>query len=380
MRKKLKKESKVPNHKKDKISILMVANDMKMNGISSVIMNYTRNLNPELFEVCIAIGEPIEDVHLKELKNMGKKIWVLPNRKKNPIKFYIGLMKIFKAKIFDIIHVHGNSSTMAIELSIAKICGVKHRIAHSHNSTCGNMLRHNILKPWFDKVYTYKLACSTLAGDWIFGKSKFDVINNGFMVEKYRFESNKRTYYREKLNLNEKYVIGHVGRFNDQKNHPFLIKVFEKIAEKNKQAYLLLVGNGPNYNSIVDMISKSKYSNRIIVYGNSDDIAGLMSAMDIFLLPSKYEGLGIVLLEAQICGLPCITSEKVPKDTILGNNIKFLPIKSNDISIWSENVQMQIINDKEREDFYYEYFSNIEKFDITKCVYKLEKIYFNLCS
>lgn len=375
----IKKNNYISDYKQDKISILMVANNMDMNGISSVIMNYTKYLNSELFEVSIAIGEPIADVHLSELINMGKKVWVLPNRKKNSIKFYIELMKVLKNKKFDIIHLHGNSSTMAVELSIAKICGVKHRISHCHNSTCNSILRHNILKSWFDKVYTYKLACSELAGNWIFGENSFDVINNGFITDKYRFDLNKRIYYREKLGIDDnKYLIGHVGRFNDQKNHPFLIKVFEEIAKNNGNAHLLLVGNGPNYNSICNIISKSKYSNRITVYGDSDDIPGIMSAMDIFLLPSKHEGLGIVLLEAQICGLFCISSDKVPKEAILGDNIKFLPIGLNDIHLWSKEVKLQSIDNEKRESFYTEYSSNIDKFDISKCVYKLEQIYLKL--
>lgn len=360
------------------MKILMICNDMQVNGISTVILNYVRFLNRDKFQVEIAAGEPINAVYSEELSSKNIKFYRLPNRKKKTLKYRRFLKKIIKENNYDLVHVHGNSATMVLELSIAKKYKVPVRIAHCHNSKCGSILRHKILSMFFKKSYTAAFACSSAAGDWIFGKNNYFVINNGFVVENFKFDCDSRKRYRTELGLTTNYVIGHIGRFNDQKNHLYLIDAFEKIVKNCPTARLLLIGNGPDYEKIKAKISESSAKDNIILYGETNDACGLLSAMDIFAFPSKYEGLGIALLEAQISGLPCVASDVVPKDVVLGDSIKFLPIDEESISLWVEHLSKWQKDEKSRSEFFDLNQEKINNFAIQRNVDKLQNIYIEI--
>ena len=173
-------------------------------------------------------------------------------------------------------------------------------------------------------------------------------------------------------------MLGYVGRLNYQKNPWFVIKSFEKYAESAPGARLLMVGNGSERKEIEEYVSCSPYRDRIIIYGESNDVAGLLSAMDLFLFPSRYEGLGISAAEAQISGLPCIVSERVPRDVQVGDNIRFLPISETDITLWVKTMEEFEHTEYSRLDYYEDNKADIEKYDIRICAKQLEGIYINL--
>lgn len=361
----------------EKIKVAMVTKGFEITGISTVILNYCKALNHTKFDLTVIAGEPIAEENRKKCKQYGIKLIELPSRHQSSVKHYMRLWKEFKKDHYDIIHVHGNSSLMAIELTIAKIAGCKITIAHSHNSYCPNMLIHKILNPYFRKIYTKALACSLLAGDWLFGKKQFEVLPNGFCTKKFIFDSLARRKIRKELQIENKYVIGYLGRFNEQKNQTYLLKIFEDIAPKRPDAVLLLVGTGPDLKKIQEIVKASSYQNRIIIYGVTPDTQAMYSAMDVFVLPSKYEGLPVVLLEAQISGLPCIVSDRVTKEMdfedIIWESIECDP------EIWSKKIcEMVAMNDYERYNYYLIHKSQIGKFDINNTVEQLDKIYQSL--
>ena len=233
----------------------MLVNDMNINGISMVIMNYCKNLDKSKFDISVISGTPINDFYKSQCREFNIKLYELPARKQKKLKYFQALYRVLKQK-FDIVHVHGNSATISIELLIAKICGVKVRIAHSHNTTCDHIKIHKLLWPLFRQVYTHGLACGQQAGKWMFHNGKFYVLPNAFETANFIYDNEARQRIRNELKLDNKYVIGHIGRFNNQKNHPFLLRIFTEIAKKREDAYLLLVGNGPDFEEVQKLISK----------------------------------------------------------------------------------------------------------------------------
>ena len=227
---------------KKKIKVAMLTSHFDITGIGTVIMNYCKALDKEKYDLTILAGDPIADKYEKECNQYGIHLISLPSRHGNPKMHYIELWKELKNGQYDIVHDHGNSSMMAIELTIARFAGIKNRIAHSHNSTCPNIKVHKFLNPYFKMVYTKALACGKLAGDWLFGENNFEILPNCFHTEEFTFSQKARDMIRRKLNIEDKFVIGHIGRINEQKNQEYLLNIFEKIAAEREDVFLLIVG------------------------------------------------------------------------------------------------------------------------------------------
>ena len=360
-----------------KIKIAMLTGKFEVTGISVVIMNYCKSLNKDKYDLTIITGIPVAEQYIIEASKAGIKMIFLPSRHNDPFKHYLILYKVLKAGKYDIVHDHGNSSMMAVELTLAKLAGIKVRIAHSHNSVCPNMKLHKIMNPYFKKTYTKALACGTLAGEWLFGNNQFEVLPNGFDTYKLIFNERDRVRTRKDLHIDNAFVIGHIGRFNKQKNHPFLLEVFKEVADIRKDVVLLLVGIGPDFENTKKMVEKHPYKNRIILYGETKNASEIYSAMDIFVLPSRYEGLPVVLLEAQISGLPCIVSDMVTKEVDFGK-IQWESIVK-EPRVWANRIlNTPVVEDSVREQYYHDNYSEIERFDISFTVDQLDAIYTDL--
>lgn len=349
-----------------KINIAIISSSLGCNGISSVIMNYCRNIDLNKFRITFFVGDPIDDNYKKECSNMGIDIIELPARKPTTFKYYFYMFKNMKKNYYDIIHIHGNSSAMAIELIIAKLKKINFKIAHCHTNSSNSKVNY-IFKTFFRNNYDLGLACSSSAGEWIFDK-EFLILPNGFNVDKFLYNSTVRKEIRNKLNIKDKIVLGHTGRLNDYKNQQFLIELFKNLNNKNNNYVLLLVGDGPNYNKLKEEIKINDLEDKIILYGETSDVSKIYSAMDIFVFPSKSEGLGISLLEAQINGLNCIASDNVPVEADITGNVEFISLSEKNKWIKSiENINSRNninINSKK-----------IQNFNIKNNVTFLEEIY-----
>ena len=309
------KDISVPQRK---IRLVMLVASLSINGISTVIMNYCKNMDLTHFDIAIMAGIPIDSSYKKECVLKGIHLIELPSKKKDTKEYYKHLWKSL-AEGYDIVHVHGSSATITIELLFAFFRGIRIRIAHCHNTTCNHIYIHKVLKPIFNLLYTKAFACSSLAGKWLFGNENVYIIPNSFDTTRFRFNERNRKEIREKLHIDTQMLIGHIGRFNVQKNQEFILKVFEEIAAINSEAYLILVGTGPDFNKINQLAQNSAYFNRIIIYGETLEAEKVYAAMDVFVFPSKHEGLPVVLLEAQISGLPCVVSDKVSCEVDFGD-------------------------------------------------------------
>lgn len=360
--------------KENKIKVAMVTNHFGITGIGTVMMNYCKALDKNKFDLTILAGRPISGKYAKGCKEYGIHLIALPSRHGESFKHYTALWRKLKAGHYDIVHVHGSSSMMAIELTLAKLAGIKNRIAHSHTKVEVVKWTYKVLMPIFKHSYTKGLACSRLAGEWVFGKDNFQVITNGFDTRSFIYDEKARLSIRRQLNIEDNFVIGHVGRFNPQKNQKFLLDVFREIAKIRGDAILLLVGTGPDFEKVKELVTIHPYKDRIILYGESDEINQLYSAMDVFVFPSKYEGLGLVAVEAQISGLPCVISDVVPKEVVISDKVVSLSLDAS-MSTWSNVIVSESTTKKYREEFYGNNQSSILNYNINNCVDALEKVY-----
>lgn len=355
----------------------MVTNHFGVTGISTVILNYSKMLNYNKYDITVIAGEPIADENRMICNQNGIKLLVLPSRHQKPIKHYMQLWKLLRKYKYDIVHVHGSSSMMAIELTIAVLAGIGIRIAHSHNSYSNNMKLQKVLNPYFRKTYTKALSCGVLAGDWLFGNGQYEILPNGIYTENFKFDIKEREKIRKELNVENKYIIGHIGRFNKQKNQTYLLKVFEKVADKRKDAVLLLIGDGPDFEEVKTLVNIHPYKKQIILYGISKTPQVMYSAMDVFVLPSKYEGFPVVLLEAQISGLPCVVSDKVTKEIDFGT-ILWESIDKDPGNFADKILSVNLVSDFGREEIYKSFAERISPYNVNATVCQLENVYTGL--
>lgn len=327
------------------VKVLMVSNNLRMNGISSVIMNYIRNIDLTNLQIDIFAGSPINENYAKELEEYGCHVFKQKNRKEYPLEYYINLVSVILNNKYDCIHIHTNSCTCILELLIAKICGIKKRIAHCHNTSCNHKMFHKIAYPLFSRLYTSGLACSKEAGKHLFKTEDFVVLKNGIDVSVYSFNPKARIELRKKLGIkDEEIVIGHVGLFNEQKNQMFLIDVFNDLYNENNKLYLIFVGVGKKQEEIKEKVNELKIDNNVIFLNERQDVNEIYNVFDCFCFPSLYEGLGIVMLEAQANGLPCLASTGVPETTKFSNQLQYLPLKK---EIWLSALKEMKHDDRE---------------------------------
>ena len=214
-------------------------------GITSVITSYLEAMNREDLKIYVVSTIMSESKIEKKIEELGCEIVQLPSRRKSPIVYFFSLAHFIRKNNIEVIHAHGNSATLSIELLAGFLGGCKRRIAHSHNTRCDQVRADKMLRPLFNLLYTDALACGNEAGLWLFGNRKFKVLKNGRNVKKYSFSLEKRNEMRKRLDISDCIAIGHVGGFFEQKNHKFLIKIFREVLNRKPNAKLFLIGDGP---------------------------------------------------------------------------------------------------------------------------------------
>lgn len=357
-----------------KIKVVMITSYFDRNGVTSQVMNYATNLDKDRFQVFIAAGEPYDIGYEKMCQENNIELCKLPQKQKNAYAYYRTIYSCLKKVKADIVHVHGSSALITVELLIAMLAGVPVRVSHSHNTICSHPLLHQVLKPILKVVSNYHLACGELAGKWMYGDRVFQVIPNAFDTKTFVLNSDKRFSIRKKLGVDDNLIIGHIGKFNSQKNQEYLIRAFEKLSYIDDKAMLLLAGNGPDLENIRGQAQRTVCADRIIFWGETTNPESLYSAMDIFALPSRFEGLPVVLLEAQISGLPCIVSDKVTREVDFGD-IVWKSIED-DPQVWADTmISMQRRTEEQRKQYRLQHEKQIAHFDIRESVKLVENIY-----
>ena len=324
------------------LRILHIGLSSNLGGIENFIINLYRNIDKSLvqFDFIIPYGE--NPLFYDELVKSGSRLYHIVSRKKNIYQSYRQLKNIIEKEHYKIVHFHVNTLSYITPIIICnKLKNVK-IIVHSHNEWKGKSIKTKILhKINFNRIKNkdyVRFACSEVAGRWLFKNKEYEVIKNGIDVSRFKFNKEKRNLIRKSLNVKDnELLIGHVGRFGIQKNHRFLIEVFNKYQKNNYNVKLLLIGTGELKDQVKSQIDELGLSERVIILENKLNIEDYYNSMDIFLLPSLFEGLALVLIEAQINGLPCLVSDKVSKEANVTDKIMFLSIE-NGVESWVDAI------------------------------------------
>lgn len=331
--------------KKDVVKIGMIMGKWVGGGVESVIMNYYRNIDRNKFQFDFICDSDSTDIPYDEIEKLGGRVIIVPPYQKL-FSYLKELESIFKENNYKI--VHSNINTLSVfPLYVAKKAGIPVRIAHSHSTTSPKEFKRNLLKnilKLFSKTFaTDYFACSELAGRFQFGNKAFDegkvtIINNAIDLEKYKYDEELRMKKRQELGISENtLVIGHIGRFVTVKNHSYLIDIFNEIQKLNNDSILLLAGQGPLENNIKSKVKELHLENKVKFLGQRSDVNELYQVFDVFLLPSLYEGLPVVGVEAQATGNFCILSDKMTKETKITDTTIFINIENDPIK-WANKV------------------------------------------
>lgn len=328
---------------------ILIINTVPMifDGIGMVILNYVENMKKDNIEVDFLFINEINETMKNRISKISSNVYVLKNRSKNPILYSFQLMKLIKKNKYHVIHAHGNSATLFFEMFAGFCGGCKLRVAHSHNTKSSHPVLHKLLSPIFKLFNNKKIACGQEAGEWLYGNSKFLILNNAIDSDKYRFSDDIRNEFINKYNLKNKVLIGCVAHFTPHKNHRFLIDVFERIKSENSDYVLCLAGEGRLKKEIQEYVRQKNINDSVIFFGLVENIPEFLSAMDIMVLTSFYEGLPNVAIEWQSNGVPIFMSSRITKECDITNSIKFLDLN---IDQWVNNIlEHEISIDKRME-------------------------------
>ncbi|KTE93870.1 hypothetical protein AT727_02635 [Desulfitobacterium hafniense] len=317
------------------LRIAQIVGKMKGGGLEKTVMSYFNHIDRSKVQFDFIVDCDSTLVPDEEITRLGGRIYRIPPYQR-PFRYHRELVWLLRKNKYLVVHSHINTLSV-FPLWAAKRAEVPVRIAHNHSTagkgeTIRNLIKY-ILRP-FAKVFpTHLCACSKYAGEWIYGNSAtsenaFKIMPIPIDFERQRFVFNEmmREQVRRSLGITDKLVVGHVGRFVTQKNHVFLLDIFHEIHKAKPDSVLLLVGEGDLYDSIKAKAISLGLSNHVIFAGIRNDVDQLYQAMDIFLLPSLYEGYGLVSIEAQISGLPLVASEGIPKEVKMRDTTSFLPL------------------------------------------------------
>lgn len=331
-----------------KVLVVITTGFVKYGGLANAFMNYYRFMDKSGLHIDVAsMNEPEADLKC-EVEQEGGKYYRLPDKREKPIHY----LKVFYdiCKGYDVVHVHGNSATMAGELILARMRHVRKRLAHCHNMRTEYPIMNFILKPFFRKSYTRGIAVSKAAGNWLYGSHPYTILYNAIDTEKFRFDKDARRMIRGNYQIDDDTVfIGNVGKINLQKNHAYLLEVFSRIHNDDRKTKLIIIGDGTLRGEIERKAESLGLENDVIFAGMISDPSKYYSAMDVFMFPSVFEGFGIAVLEAQASGLQCIASMEVPTETDVTGNIRYLDF---DVSKWAEEYKsvLDIAQDRTREE------------------------------
>lgn len=345
------------------IKVLQIGMTDNLGGIESYLINYYRKIDKSKVQFDFVNIYHNDLCFQDEIESMGAKVYKLSNYYKHPLRYIRELIKLIKLNKYDIIHCNMNSAVMLYPLIAARLAGARNIIAHSHNASSDKgfikKILHFINKHFIPFFANYYFACSLKAGEWFFNKKivnsdRFKVVYNAIDIDNYKFNDRLRIKKRKELNISDnELLIGHVGRFNRQKNHEFLVDLFYDLQKKQPKSKLVLVGVGPNFDFIKDKVEKLGINDKVLFLGQRSDVNELMMAFDVFILPSLYEGLPLVGVEAQASGVPCLFSDSITKEVIINDNNKMLSLNDS-LDLWIDNI-LNLCNMKNNRKKSYDY-------------------------
>ena len=316
------------------------------NGIATCVNQYATGLADAGCCVHILAPKGVPEQTLAFLQEKEIAVHELPDRKQGAVKYFLALLKCLRRERYDVVHVHGNSCTVTIELLAAALSGCPLRITHSHNTSCTHQKAHKLLRPLFSLCVNGRVACGVEAGKWLFEEKPFTVIRNGVYPEKFIPDAAVRQRMRKELGIPENcLVLGHVGMFVVAKNHDFLVALGSAMEQSGKEYRMLLLGEGERMEEIRGRVAEVGLQDKLLFVGSVQNVSDYLQAMDLFVLPSIHEGLPFVLVEAQAAGLHALVSDRVSDEANLTGNLHFLSI--DDVNIWVNAIEQYVLPDRQ---------------------------------
>ena len=361
--------------------------DLNMGGVYGLVKNVIINNKNNGVQIDIAAIEHFaEQTNVEMFNKAGSRVFYIGydgNKLIKQIKCFINLKKLIKDGDYEYVHVHADvANKLFVSGLAAKVVGVKKVILHSHAAGIDGTHRktkkylHKMCRRFLKYIATDYVACSDVAAQWMFpnvSPSKIVIINNGVDLEKFQFNQLTRDKIRRELKIENEILIGHVGRFCYQKNHDYFLHILEVLKERRIPAKLLLIGEGPDEERFKEKIKQKHLEDLTIFWGISDKVQEMFMAMDVFALPSHFEGLPIVGVEAQATGLPVIFSNQITSSAKLTDHVAFLGIETKNASEWVDVILKFKENTGNRKDAYY--FLKEKKFSIQDTVNSFLKLY-----
>lgn len=358
------------------LRVLQVVTKMDRCGLETLLMNYYRNIDCSKVQFDFLTHREERGQYDDEIEQLGGNIYHVPHL--NPLYpgYYKALDNFFLTHPYKIVHSHLDC-TSTFPLRAAKKANVPNRIAHIHNTSQDRDIKYPIkmiskkLMPYYATDF---FACGKAAGEWAFAGRKFTVMKNAIDTTCYAFHSDIRVKIRNEFGLEDEFLVGHVGRFDPQKNHEFLLNVFAEMKKHEPNAKLMLVGGGELQKAVRAEVAQLGLSQDVIFTGVRTDVNELMQAMDVFVLPSLYEGFPVTTVEAQAAGLPCVISDKVPIECAIVDGLVKSVALSDDLSIWVDALQKA--KNIERKDHTQEI--SEKGYDVKQAADWLKEYYINL--
>lgn len=321
------------------IKILYILSSLAKGGTEQYVMNCYRMLDRKMFKFFFCVLSNEKRYYEEEIEKNGDVIYHISSFRQNPVKNIFEFKNIIKKEKFDIMEIHSGTSTRFYYAKLAKKEGIKTVIYHAHNTSdkprtmfqlwCANQI---------SKYCDYRIACSEAAGKYIFNKDNYIIIKNAINLEEYKYDENKRINMRKTLNIEKnEFLIGFVGRLEEQKNPLFLIDVLKDCLKESSKVKLIFVGDGSLRKKIELYAERENVKENIIITGVINNVNDYYQAMDVFVMPSKYEGLPYAGIEAQAMGLPCIFSNEITHELKVTPDVKFLSLTT-DIKKWKESI------------------------------------------
>lgn len=356
------------------IRVAHVMGKMLGGGVEQVVMNYYRRIDRSRVQFDFIVDSDSTLVPEKEVESLGGFVFMVPPYQR-PLAYQKALVSLFREQGWKIVHSHINTLSV-FPLRAARRAGVPVRIAHSHATAGkGEFVRNAVkytLRMFSDLNSTHRLACSEYAGNWLFGDKEFDVLVNSFDVEKFRFNGASRKAFRDAYGIEANTVVfGHAGRFAPPKNQSKLIRIFAKVVARRPESVLVLAGQGPDLQACRKLAQELDLEDKIVFPERCHNMMAFYSGIDMFLLPSTYEGLGLALIEAQAAGLPCLASSSVPQEANPTGRVMFA--ECDDEAMWVS--AMLDMEPRENRALSAEEVKSLEPFEIKSAAPRLVKYY-----
>jgi len=313
-------------------------------GIETMLMNYYRHMDRTRIQFDFLCNKQKPGAYDEEIRALGGRIYRTPGL--NPVRYlqYLRYMKTVFQQAPGYRIVEGHNGAFAVyALYAAKVNGVPVRIAHSHNASLGldwKLPLKLVCRPLLRAELTHRFACGKAAAECMYGKAAggYEWIPNAIETERFLFNEDTRRRLRAEYGLSERHVVGHIGRFALQKNHGFLLKVFSRLAGLDAQARLVLLGDGDGLERMKQKAARLGIAEKVLFLGNVPNANEWYQAFDCFVLPSLWEGLPVVGIEAQAADLPCVFSDRVTREADLGGRVEFLSVKA-PVEQWTDALE-----------------------------------------